>query len=374
MERAGPTPVGGIRPPDLVELVERSGPFATVWLGRSGMGAYGEPHDDARVHDVRSVLRAAGAPEVVDEAVGAALSGIDPDVDGVVVVADENGVALFEQLTESPRRELTQWAPVPALTAVLEHRQAAISSVVVLVDHLGADIVVSTPDGDSLAEVEGEDHPVHKVQGGGWSHRRMQQRVQDTWERNADAVAERVVRIASRTDPALIVLGGEHRTVEQLSDALPSGVREVVRTVTGGRAGDGSEERRDDEIGRLLRTVVAEETAELLRTFEQEVGRSGRAVNGAASTLTALQQSQVDVLLVHDDPDDDRTAVFGESPGAVADDVAALTVMGERTTKSGRLADVAVRAALRTGASMRVVPHGAALDGGLGALLRWAPT
>jgi hypothetical protein len=82
----------------------------------------------------------------------------------------------------------------------------------------------------------------------------------------------------------------------------------------------------------------------------------------------------VDVLLVaSDDPEDARTAFFGPDPavvGATAGDVRAL---GVDEPVEGRLVDVAMRAALGTGAGVRVVPPGAAgPTGGLGAILRWS--
>jgi hypothetical protein len=50
----------------------------------------------------------------------------------------------------------------------------------------------------------------------------------------------------------------------------------------------------------------------------------------------------------------------------------ALVALGAEPAVSGRLVDVAVNAALRTGATVRVVPDAAVLDDGLGALLRWS--
>lgn len=80
-------------------------------------------------------------------------------------------------------------------------------------------------------------------------------------------------------------------------------------------------------------------------------------------------------LLVRDDPGDDRSAWFGEEPGQVALDREALVVESEPTPVEGRLVDVAVRAALGTGAEVRVLDpetDGRGPDGGVGAVLRYA--
>ena len=88
MERAGTTPHGGIRPDDLVSLVERTTPVATVWMRRSGTGEYGRTADDASRRRVEAELRDAGAPDDVVATVDAALDDIDPGARGVVVIAD----------------------------------------------------------------------------------------------------------------------------------------------------------------------------------------------------------------------------------------------------------------------------------------------
>ena len=374
MERAGRTPSGAIRDPDLEALAERPGPFATVWTGRSGVGRWGEQADDARATDVRSDLAAAGAPEHVIRAVSDALEQLPADAEGAVVVADEQGIALVEPLPDRPRAERAVWAALPALAPVVEHRQANVPSLIVLADRAGADIIVTGSDGETtVVDVEGEDSPITKSAPGGWSQRRFQQRVEDSWEHNARAVVDRVRELADRVAPELLVLGGDERAVELVSKALPAELRELTRIITPGRAADGSDAHRDAEVARLVRTAVAERTVELLRTFEQEDGRGARAANGVGETFSALQQSQVDVLLVHDDGSDERTAWFAADPGIVAVDEAELAAFGVAEPRRGRLLDVAVNAALRTGASVRVVPAAAALHDSVAAILRWSP-
>jgi hypothetical protein len=81
----------------------------------------------------------------------------------------------------------------------------------------------------------------------------------------------------------------------------------------------------------------------------------------------------VDVLLVApDDPADARTAWFGPDPTVIAASADDLRGLGVGTPTEGRLVDVAERAALATGATIRVVQPGAALAGGIGAILRWS--
>jgi hypothetical protein len=363
MERAGPTPPGAVRPADLVALAERAGPFATVWVGRSGLGTWGERADDAAETTVRSALEKANAPDPVVHAVSEALAGVSADAHGAVVVADEGGNVLVEELPREPRQEWVAWAPLPSVAPVLENRQAGVPMLVVLADRTGADILISGSSGETATTtVEGAEHPISTSAPGGWSQKRYQQRAEDSWEHNAKDVAQEIRSLAADMFPDLLVLGGDERAVELILEEMPKELRQVSRVVSSGRAADGSGDQRDDHVERLGRAVVAEETMELLQTFEQEDGRRARATNGA-----------VDVLLVHDDgDDDDRVAWFTTDPGIVAMDRAELEALGYDQPTAGRLIDVAINAALRTGGAVRVVPDAATLDGGLGAILRWS--
>jgi peptide subunit release factor 1 (eRF1) len=122
---------------------------------------------------------------------------------------------------------------------------------------------------------------------------------------------------------------------------------------------------------KLVSTEVAAETVELLRTFKQERGQQDLATEGTSATLSALAAARVEVLLVHDDPDDARTAWFGPEPGMVAEQAQTLQDMGVQTPEEGRLVDVAVRAAFTTGAAVRMIPSVQSVTDGLGAILRF---
>lgn len=372
MERSGSIPSGGIRPDDLIRLADHAGPFASVWLERSGQGGWGRQGDDTRTGDALGELTDAGAPAELVARVASALDAADPGAQGVAIVGVLDGPLVVEELPEPPRRELVQWAPVPALGAILERRQGDIPAIVVRADRAGADLVITRPGvGDDERSVEGEDYPITKSKPGGWSQRRFQQRAEDSWEQNAGAVAEEVRQLAATMFPDLVVLGGDERAVNLIQEALPVELQAVTRMITSGRAVDGSEERRDEDVARFVRSAVAEETVELIQAFQDHGGSRAQAANGAGDTVRALQQAQVDVLLVHDGVDSERTGWIADGPGMVALDATELEHLGGKDPVSGRLTDVAILAALRTGASVRVIPDAAAVQDGLGALLRW---
>ena len=84
--------------------------------------------------------------------------------------------------------------------------------------------------------------------------------------------------------------------------------------------------------------------------------RGTRAVEGAGATLAALARGQVATLVLTGlFLDDRRTAWFGPAPTDVAADRDTLAGLGVPGPVEGRLVDVAVRAALGTGAEIRVL-------------------
>jgi peptide subunit release factor 1 (eRF1) len=125
----------------------------------------------------------------------------------------------------------------------------------------------------------------------------------------------------------------------------------------------------EDEIRRLVRTVAAEDEVALLERFKELRGQGQRAAEGVGPTIAALEAAMVDTLLLHDRLDDERRGWFGPEANLIATDQGDLAAMGVEAPAEGRLLDLAVRAALGTGATCRLVPSTAVRDG-LGAILR----
>jgi peptide subunit release factor 1 (eRF1) len=129
-------------------------------------------------------------------------------------------------------------------------------------------------------------------------------------------------------------------------------VRELLRVVGGELP---SIEAVLEEAAKLVVATVERDTSELLDRFEEERSQRDLAADGAAATFQALTRAQVGTLLLSDRPDDDRTAWFGARGQSVALDRETLLASGETTPTEGRLVDVAVRAALLSGAAVRVL-------------------
>jgi len=210
-------------------------------------------------------------------------------------------------------------ASLPSLGPLIEHRQREVPHVVALVDRQGADIVAVERGGEARDnEVDGVHGPViRKSAPGGWSQRRYQDRADESWAKTARAISDAVVATADQIDAQLVVLAGDVRELQLVRDALPERLRELTHVVHGGRAAGTDEDARRHEIERLVHTAVADATVALVRKLREELGQHDRAAVGTRDTFSALQKAEVEVLLVHDDPDDERTAWFGDAPTAI---------------------------------------------------------
>lgn len=371
METSGTTPPGAVRAPELAGLAAGPGPFATVVLSTESNIDDAAQRSELRWKTARDELAVAGAPDAVLAAVDPVVPEAHLEGEGLAVVVRADGEVHVEHAAGAPASELVRWAPVPSLVPVIEWRQASPAHVVVLADRRGADIVAVRLDRpDVHREAGGDDVAISKVRAGGWSNRRYQDRAENTWEKNADDAAAQVAALAGRVDARLVVVAGDVRAVALLKEALPKGLVPLLREIDGGRSADGSEPVLGGEVARLVDEAVAEDTRALLAKFAEELGQGDRAADGPDATLQALAAGQVDVLLVHDDRDG-RTAWFGPEPVHVAATESTLRDLGVDEPVEGRLVDVAVRAALGTGAGIRVVPADAGVTG-LGAILRWS--
>ncbi len=384
MESSGTTPPGGQSPaavPDIAAAFDGPGPFVTVYLGTEAAVEQAAQQNELRWRNLRRRLEEDGAaPE--------ALAAIDPLVPEahhlgrtLAVVADDSGLRLVRHEPEPPARDAGWVAPLPRVGPFIEWAQTSVPHLVVLADRAGADIVAFTRRADgfgagdtpvvSVGDERGDDPVLRKTNPGGWSQRKYQQRAENLWEQNAKAVADEVASRADETGARLIVVAGDVRALQLLREHLPERTAALLREVDGSRApGSGLDEIADDVV-KLAATLVAEDTVEFLRQFKEQRGQRGMAVEGAKNTIEALAGARVDTLLIHDDPDDDRTAWFGPEPGMVAQTKRALTELGVTRPQKARLVDVAIRAAFTTGASVRIVPSVGSVKQGIGAILRF---
>lgn len=374
MQSSGYAPSTGVDLSDLAPLVAAPGPVATVYLTTEADTDNASQKSLLRWRAVREAMADQGAPAGVLDGIEALVPDAHLHGSCLIAVAGPDGRLFFESHSEPPTADVGRWAALPSLGTLIEWRQGEPSHIVVVTDRQGADIVAFGRGGpDRVEEVKGTTWPIHRTGRGGWSTRHHQMNVEGNWEHNAGLVARRIEELAAETKAAVVVVAGDVRARQFLRDQLADEVAMMtVDAGSGSRGPDGSSDHLASEVVRQVATVAAAPTKAVLEKFKEERGESDRAADGPARTLEALARAQVAVLLVHDDRDDDRTAWFGPEPSQVASSRQELEAMGVAHPDQGRLVDVAIRAAIGTGADVRIVPeHGGPADR-VGAILRWS--
>jgi hypothetical protein len=361
----------------LTPVTDATGPLASVHLDVTRTDASAAHEVELRWHAVEEQLRAGGAPDGVVAAVRRVMlrpSGL-PGEHGRSVFAGADGVVLERVLPRRPLRDSASYGLVPHLMPVVRALAGAVPYALVEVDRTGADVSVVDAFGVEREEHEvvGDHDVLHKFGGGGWSHKRFQLRVEDSWERNATAVARDLDRLVGRERPALVVLAGDAHARGYVHSHASGRLAPLLVDVEGGGRADGvSLEALTERVEAALSRYRLSRMGDVLARFEQEHGRSGLAAAGLPAVVEALREGAVDTLLLADDPSSTARLWAGRDPlqlGTAADDVRAL---GSDVALEERADAVLLRALVAQRGQVELV-EGAAdvLPGGIGALLRF---
>jgi hypothetical protein len=365
--------------PEAVREVARSvGPFTSVSFdaGRTGESAAGEI--SARFRALAEDLAARGAPQA-DVAALHEVSTALPGRGGPLTrlsVARDGEVVLDLVLPGAPPRDECTFGPAPHLMPVSRALRLPTPALVVEVDRAGATIEV-LDQLDSAAEieqVEGSHELLHKVPAGGWSHRRMQARVQDSWDRNAAEVAAAVDRIVADLVPVVVLVAGDPYAVGALTRALGGAAAElVVHLDSGGRAAGVHQAARDAAITAALRGVEHQRRQAMLERFSGALARQQEAVQGLDSVVDAVRRGQVQDVLLRDDPTSTETLWSGPEPLQIGVDRADLAAIGVDAPVRMRADAVLLRAVFASGADVLLLgDEDDPPTDGIGALLRWS--
>jgi hypothetical protein len=364
----------------LRQLTEKPGPFATVYLDAS------HDADDAaralalRWAEARARLAEQGADAATLDALAAAVDAAPPAVGraGRVLVARGGEVVLDRTLPEPPGRPACTWGPLPDLLPVLVEQPEPVTAVVVRVDETGGEVLVAGPDAGParVEDVQGSEYLVHKVRGGGWSHLAMQERVEESWRRNAAEVAERVDRHVSATGASVLVVAGDPRSRSRLVDAL--GERSASIAVQVDHSGGATGDDLAAAVAEAVQDVATAHRTAQLERYDRAAGRpDGLAVQGVRDVLAALRAEAVDTLLLDAGVTRDTTVWISDAPGQVAEAPEDLRATGSEPTGEVPVDAALLRAAAGTGAGFVAVGGGRTgmvghpLEDGVGALLRY---
>jgi hypothetical protein len=363
----------------LQPVLSAPGPYATVCADVSHTTANAGTELDLRVRALSGQLEEQGAPAAVVDAVrGRLLEGNDGGEAGTlsgraVVVAFDGNVVLDQPLVDRPRAEIAEWSPQPDLLPVLRQIPGRVPHIVVLIDRVGADILVAGGPGEppQQEEVEGDSFHLRKLKVGAWAHDHWQNSAEDLWDRNAAQVAEHIGSYVRRLGVAFVLVAGDVRARQHLLDNAAASWKDlVVQTDDGGRAAGADREPVFRRAAELAAEFEARDDAQVAERIES-ASAHGLSVTGTASVVEALRKGQVETLVLADRPDEEELLV-GDSPlelGTGQGDMEALGVRDAHRIPADR---ALVAAAVASDAGVVVLPR-AALPGDIpvAAILRY---
>ena len=359
-------------------LLDTPDRWVSVYLDATRAGENAGHEVELRWRALRERLAAEGADDATLDAVQAALQEhpFQPGRYGLAVFARDGEVAMLETLDAPPPADEAMTAPVPHVMPLIRQRHAQVPYVRVLTDRTGADLDALSAGGvPRHREVAGSaTFPLRKVQVGGWSHRRYQQRVEESWKRNAGDVAAAAAELAEAVEAEVIVVGGDVRAVQTFTGRLPKRWQDrVVATDAGSRHAGADETPLDDVTVQAVAELADRHAREALDRFRAQQA-DGAASTGLVDVVARLQRGQVDTVLLADDPSStDMLWIAPDDPALVSVDDHVLREAGVTDPRKVRADAALVRAIAGTGASLVLLAPGEAeLEHGIGAVLRYA--
>jgi hypothetical protein len=278
---------------------------------------------------------------------------------------------LDEHVIHPPPATEIRVSELPWFVPVVEHGMLHTSSLLLAVDHTGADI--SLRDGARRAEtVDGSGYPVHtaaKAETSGYGG--PGPRVQEAIRKNMREVADRVTHLCDEHGVDIVFITGEVSARADLLAALPERVADkAVQLQGGGRTGGTDEAEVSHEIGQefaKLRLAAIDDAAERFAA-----GRgTGLAVEGLAPVIAALRDGAVETLIIGDlgeatvVADHDQLALIGP-------DAAAVSALGGAPDRVLRADEALPLLAVAIGASLVRTDERLDPADGVGAVLRYA--
>ena len=377
----------------LKPLLHHDGPLTTVCLDVTrGDESSGDREVRSRWNGMRRSLEQSGAPAetiaAIEEVVLRPTHVAGPH--GRYVVAARGRVLWDQVLPEPPARDEAFHDGAPSLVPAVAALDEAVRYLLVEVDRSGADLRWSDPAGgavetstDRVEHVDGGHDELHKVGGGGWSHRRFQARVQDSWERNAEAVAAELDKAVAEHRPELVLITGDVRALPLVRAAVGRTVGELLVEVPGGSRADGvKEDVFAQRVGEVLEAYRARRREAVVDRLREGLGRGEGAVTSLDDLVDVLRKGQVSEVVVLRTAGgtsvarlNERRLWVGSDPlqiGARRADLAALGVPDDAAREMR--ADIAVlRAVVAQDAGFTYATEGSVdLVDGVGALLRWS--
>ncbi|GAA1008409.1 hypothetical protein Aple_070020 [Acrocarpospora pleiomorpha] len=344
-------------------LYEERGPFASVYMPTNRITKAVAVMVGLRWRHISEGLAEAGAPDEVIARIGEFVGDPAP---GRAVFCSSSGVIFSEPLAAGPEWDIARWSALPHVMPLLAQRGERVPYMQVVVDHLGADVIVLSGGERRELVVQAEDWPIHKPAQGGRSQPRYERDVEETWRRNAVATAEVIAKEAVQSEAELIVLGGDPKSRHMVLDRLGRDVAQrVVVAENGGRSPGEMPKSYLRKVDEALRSWLVQRQNELVDAY-----RNGPAVSGLHETARALRVSQVAKVLVAEGPSYEEMVWIGPEGPQFSPDREEMCAWGVADPINERADAALARAVATTDAELWFVPE---LDSpeGVGAILRF---
>ncbi|ROR73933.1 Vms1/Ankzf1 family peptidyl-tRNA hydrolase [Bogoriella caseilytica] len=360
-------------------------PLATVVMDASRDSETGAQTLTTRWKDLQRSLEGLDAPtlEALDEEIRTvSRSG---GKHGRVIIAGQGQVYLDKVLADPPAGDEATLGQNPlALARALDDH---VSYLLAAVDRSGADITVhgdpsSAPTAvDQESSVDGGHNELRKANSGALSHKRFESRAEDSWERNAEAVASELDRHVAEDRPELLILTGDVRARHLVADNLQQHARDILLHLDGGSRNAGAhEDAFEERLSAVLLQYRMRRRQEVLNRYDQARGQDGPAVAGTDAVLRALRRGQVSELILNETAAGppstlaERTVWVGDEPLQISPSREEVASLGAQAPHEERLDLALGQAAAAQGAEIILIDDaadGTRLTEGVGALLRW---
>ena len=343
-------------------LYRQSGPFASVYLDVSRDHENSPREIELRWKELARSLAEQGAYDAdvaVIETMVTDPSG-EPGSAGRVVIASGGQVRLTEVLPVPPRRDIAHWGTLPHVMPLLAQQPETLAHVVVDLGKTTATVRAVAASGDVSETIEqGREESAHKVRGGGVAYRSIENYTEEVWADNVRTFAKTIGDTVSRVHAQLVIVLGDEQACAMLLAELDARSRSLVVQAHGpGPTDKTTDEGPGGQVERLVAERAAERTREVMDGFDTAHGRdTGLAATGLGPVVTALQQAQVETLVIVDDPSSARQLWVGPEPSQLATGEEDLRTIGAEVLGRDRADAALVRAAAGTGARLVVLPH-----------------
>ena len=353
-------------------VFEHPGPYLTIHAEVGKSTQNGHRQLDARWTNLRHELEDQAVPTELVEDLERRLKEVHHlpgEVRRTLVVAGDEVVLDELQPGHAVWPETFDRGELPDLSGWLRAADGEVSFLLVQVDRTGGDLDFyrAAHTRPEHQEVEGAARfYITKVPQGDWAQSQYQRGAEENWKHNAKEVADAVASVVRHKRPRLLLLAGDVRAVQQLTDVLPDLPTEVVRLESGGRAAGTSEQALNEEIQRVLAEHEARHQQQIADQLAEASGRGqGEAAVGVRDVLDAFVRGQVDTLVL------DPSAVTGERvhPGEFEGLVLPSPAADAEELPADR---VLLAAAALSDAQVAVLPAGLVPTEPVAALLRWA--